>query len=437
MPVTEVSSSDRAAVFAEVERLTESSVLHGSEALCRLLRYLAEQFLDHPGVPVKEYQLAIDVFGRPDGFDPRMDSTVRVQTGRLRSKVSEYYASAGIDDSIILEIPKGSYSLTFHHRPISKPGVVSAPAYPPAYAQAPAAFIAPPVALPATQAVASAASPRKLVALVWILAAISVVSLALLAAEVFNHSRVKSDSLSIEKAETQNLQRFWAPFLLLQDPPWLVFSNAEFVGKPQEGMRYFEPGRDSRAQIFDHYTGVGEVLGVSELSRIFTELHHAIRVKRGRLLSLDDVKNNDLIFLGSPAENLTLREITTTREFVFRTITGGERKGDSEIFNVHPRAGEPRIFQSSSKLPIADDYGLIGLVPGINPSRSILVLAGTTTMGTQAAAEFVSREDSVKLLLDRVAPGGAGVKPFEAVIRVRISGGVPVSSTIVALHVLP
>ena len=41
---------------------------------------------------------ATEVFGRPSTFDPQMDSTIRVQAGRLRSKLAEYYASEGIDD---------------------------------------------------------------------------------------------------------------------------------------------------------------------------------------------------------------------------------------------------------------------------------------------------------------------------------------------------
>jgi hypothetical protein len=358
-----------------------------------------------------------------------MDSTVRVQTGRLRSKVAEYYASAGTADNIILEIPKGSYSLTFHHRAVSKAEF--------AEPLVPAPFVPTAVASAGTPERASAPSSRKLVTVVWVLAVISTVSLGLLAAELVKHAGAKNDvaATAPQEKDTEYLRRFWTPFLQVQDPPWVVFSNAEFVGRPQEGMRYFQAGRDSRAEIYDHYTGVGEVLGVSELSRVFTELHHALRVKRGRLLALDDVKNNDLIFLGSPTENLTLREITTTQDFVFHVIGSGDRKGDTKILNVHPRPGEPREFLTAPKLPIPDDYGLIGLVPGINPSRWILVLAGTTTMGTQAAAEFVSREDSVKMLLDRIP--GSGIKPFEAVIRVRISGGVPVNSTIVALHATP
>jgi len=58
--------------------------LHGSESLCKLLRYLAKHALDHPGTPLKEYQIATEVFGRPADFDPQLDSTIRVQAGRLR-----------------------------------------------------------------------------------------------------------------------------------------------------------------------------------------------------------------------------------------------------------------------------------------------------------------------------------------------------------------
>ena len=420
MPVTEISAADRAAIFAEVERLTESSLLHGSEALCRLLRYLAEQYFAHPGISVKEYELATEVFGRPADFDPRMDSTVRVQTGRLRSKVAEYYGSAGSEDPIVLEIPKGSYSLSFHYRAALKTAALT-PAQP-------VAVIVPVEPLP----LQGRKSPARLG---WIV--LSGATLLIVGVAMFLYFRTvhSNKRLVEEQAATESMRRFWQPFIQAPDRPWVIFSNAEFVGRPQDGIRYFDPSRDSRADILDHYTGVGEVLGVAELSRVFTELHHEIKIKRGRLLALDDVKTNDVIFLGSPAENLTLREIPTTQDFVFRRIESGSRKGDTELVNVHPRPGEPGVFIASASLPITEDFGLIGLTPGINPQRAILVLAGTTTMGTQAAAEFVSRESTLKTLVDEMPSRGASIKPFEAVIRVRISGGVPVDSTIVALHI--
>ena len=97
----------------------------------------------------------------------------------------------------------------------------------------------------------------------------------------------------------------------------MIFSNGAFVGRPETGMRYFDPARDSAKEILEHYTGVGEVLAIHALDHTFGLLHRQIRVKRGSLLSLDDVKSTTRIFVGSPAENLTLREIPSTQDFVF------------------------------------------------------------------------------------------------------------------------
>src|ERR1700716_1985530 len=100
----------------QIEKLINSHSLRGSESLCKLLRYLAEHSLDHPRLALKEYQIATEVLGRPAGFDPQSDSTVRVQAGRLRIKLAEYYAHEGLDDPILVEVPKGSYALTFQLR---------------------------------------------------------------------------------------------------------------------------------------------------------------------------------------------------------------------------------------------------------------------------------------------------------------------------------
>src|SRR5713101_8133876 len=117
MPVAGVPVSDRAQQLAQIEKLLNSHGLHGSESLCKLLRFLANCALEHPGISPKEYQIATEVFGRPRDFDPHLDSMVRVQAGRLRSKLAEYYASEGAEDPILVEMPKGNYALGFHVRP--------------------------------------------------------------------------------------------------------------------------------------------------------------------------------------------------------------------------------------------------------------------------------------------------------------------------------
>jgi hypothetical protein len=229
---------------------------------------------------------------------------------------------------------------------------------------------------------------------------------------------------------------FWNRFLTGSQQPWVIFSNANFVGRPQTNMRYFNPSTDSHEAILDHYTGVGEVLAIHELDRVFGLLNRQLRVKRGALFSLDDVRNNDLIFIGSPAENLTLLEIPGTQEFVFQRVNSGPRMGDVAVINVHPAAGEARAFMASpSSQSVNEDYAIVALKPGLDPAHSMLILAGTTTVGTQAAAEYVCREDSLTGLLQRLGVAKAGeIQPFEALLRVKVTHGVPVIIDLVAVR---
>jgi hypothetical protein len=230
----------------------------------------------------------------------------------------------------------------------------------------------------------------------------------------------------------------WGPFLSGPEEPWVIFSNAAFVGRPETGMRYYKPPQDPSDHLMDHYTGIGEVLAVRDLDHLFGQLKGNVRIKRGSLFTLDDAKNNNLIFVGSPAENLTLREIPSTHEFIFQRLESGPRKGDLAIFNVHPKPDEQTIFlPSPPRPPLTEDYSVIALVHGLNPARYTLILAGTSTLGTQAAAEFVCQPDSVLGLLQQLGVSGASeLKPFEAVIQIEIKHDVPVGTKLVLLRKL-
>src|SRR2546429_1665453 len=63
------------------------TTLFRSESLCKLLRYFADHALNHPGVPLKEYQIATEVFGRPADFDPQSDSRSEEHTSELQSRL--------------------------------------------------------------------------------------------------------------------------------------------------------------------------------------------------------------------------------------------------------------------------------------------------------------------------------------------------------------
>ena len=411
--------------LVEIDKLVNSHTLHGSESLCKLLRYLADHALKHPGTALKEYQIATETFGRPADFDPHLDSLVRVMAGRLRTKLSEYYSSEGAEDPIVVELPKGTYSLTFHD----------------------AATSPKPILHPHHEVEQIAGSPARKTSLLTlglaVLLGVAIVAIAVLLLTrnpnanggVVTGERAPVAARADESAPVA-FRVFWQPFTAGPEEPWVIFSNGTFVGRAETGLRYFDPAKDSRKAIDDHYTGVGEVLAVLNLDHVFGQLHRQIRVKRGSLFSLDDAQNNNLIFVGSPAENLTLLDIPSTHEFVFQRLTIGPRKGDLAVINVHPQAGEEKMFLSTPPgTPLTEDYAIIGLVPGINPARSFLILAGTTTIGTQAAAEYVSRQDSLEQLLLRLSVSENGaIKPFEVVLHVKVVRGVPVARELVALR---
>jgi hypothetical protein len=411
--------SEHELFLGQVDRLVTSHALHGSESLCKLLRYLAKHAIDHPRVPIKEFQIATEVFGRSADFDPQLDSMVRVQAGRLRTKLAEYYNSDGGDDPIVVELPKGTYVLSFHHRnaPSSRP-------------------IAAGLNGLDREVARETSSERRwgteVISLSIFLAAAITVIVWLVATRNSPPANVASASESAPVA----LRIFWNGFASGPAEPWIVFSNAAFVGRPETGMRYRDAKRDADVPILDHYTGVGEVLAVHELDRVFSLLRQPIRVKRGSLFSLDDAKNNNLVFIGSPSENLSLLEIPGTQEFVFQRLTTGPRKGDQAIINVHPQPDEQKEFvATASGLPLIEDYAVVGLVKGMDAGQYVLILAGTTTIGTQAAVEYVCRPSSVEGLLLRLSVSQTGeLKPFEAVIRVKVARGVPVATELAALR---
>ena len=417
MAVTHTFTVGRAQCFQQIEKLTKSHSLHSSESLCKLLRYLAEHSLDHPGIALKEYQIATEVLGRPAGFDPQSDSTVRVQAGRLRVKLAEYYRQEGIDDPILVEIPKGSYALTFAPRPVKSSGPVMA-ATPVEQAERKIPVLS-----------ANRGWPIAVIVLSVLLASSFITSAMLLS------QRTREQSTTAQAVPPQ-LQLFWNRFVTSPQQPWVIFSNGSFVGRPETGMRYFHSDSDQRSFILDHYTGVGEVLAIHQLDHTFELLNRPLRVKRGALFSLDDAKNNDLIFVGSPTENLTLLDIPGTQDFIFQRLDAGPRKGDLAVINVHPQPGEQKFFVGTpANQPTTEDYAIVSLLPGLDPSRAIMILAGATSFGTQAAVEYVCREDDLKSLLQRLNDSRPGdLKSFEAVLHVRIAHGVPVTTDLIALR---
>jgi TolB-like protein len=89
--------------------------------MSRFLKYVVEQALAGASDQVKEYVIGVEVFQRDQAYDPRLDSIVRVEAKRLRTKLDEYYAGPGRNDEVVIRIPRGSYVPLFDQRPSDAP----------------------------------------------------------------------------------------------------------------------------------------------------------------------------------------------------------------------------------------------------------------------------------------------------------------------------
>jgi tetratricopeptide (TPR) repeat protein len=92
-----------------LERVLASSTFARSDRARKLLQYLIDQQLAGQADRLKGFSIAVDVFGKDADYDSSTDAIVRVQAGRLRELLDQYYAGEGANDAIRISIPRGNY----------------------------------------------------------------------------------------------------------------------------------------------------------------------------------------------------------------------------------------------------------------------------------------------------------------------------------------
>jgi hypothetical protein len=386
-----------------MERILASSQFRTSQRLREFLLYISECALNKTPEAATEQQIGMHVFQRPAGYNSSEDSIVRTHARLLRQKLAEYFSTEGAEEPIIVEVPKGHYLPTFRARqstPAPAPFAVALEAAPPAAAQSKWKNWRSPFGL-----------------------ALGIVIMLLAAAGAL----LLLSAWPRATAQRTAVDTFWAPFLT-GEPPVLIYSNARFVGDSKTGLRYAPAGIDPMQQpVVDNYTGIGELASVYELTRLFDSRHANFVLKRSLLVTWDEAKQRNLIFLGSPAENPSLNALPPLSDFTMQA-----NAGSAGFANMHPRPGEQAVY-SRPEHPLTMDYAVIALKPGMQSGKRTLIFCGLTTLGTQAAVEYASRKDTLAELLKNVSSGGE-VHPFEALLAVTLEGGVPLQSKLVAVR---
>jgi hypothetical protein len=398
---------------AQVRKILESRTLHHADALKRLLDYLARQALDHQDVDLKEYTVGLEAFGKPADYNPQLDSSVRVQAGKLRQKLDEYYRTDGAADDLVVSLPKGHFKLEFHARPPAAAGTMTRRA-----------------------------------TLAWRLGPPALMSaVVLIAIGGFLLLYPRAPGAAPSTVWTPEMEELWRPFLssprplmvaigtplfvkiggnFFRDPTVNTWESAAGAEKVREVQRVL--GGDTAGAFL--YTGIGEAEGAFELGRLLLMRNHDITIRASSQLTWEDIDRYNVIFLGSPKYNQQTLDLPIRQDFEISR---------SQIQNLRPAPGEPAAFEerfSADHVHLDEGHALISRLPGLHRTGDILVLAGSSTESTRAAAEFVTRPEYVSALVKQLHRHGDMPPWFQLVIHVRYKSNTPIAIEPVALHAI-
>jgi hypothetical protein len=411
--VTEQAPPAAEARLGQLQRILESRTFRSTEVLKRLLDYLVRKELLGESEELKEYTVGVEAFAKPPDYDPKTDSSVRVQAGKLRQKLDEYYRTEGGDDPLIVELPKGHFRLSFRER-TREAGEAAVPA---------------------------AGISRRLVWLV-----IGGIVLALTAG--YAGWRLGQNRSTLPRFTSAEVRELWRPFL--DDPrPAVVSLGAPLFAKVQgtffrdpvmnswdkaqdsNGVKELEQALGGKAVPQNPYTGVGEASAAFELARLFLSQNKDLNLAVSSGLTWEDIGRNNVIFVGPPKYNLQTRDLPVEMDFAVE---------HSRVVNRHPRPGEPPSYNetwSADRAVLQEGHALISRLPGLHGTGYIMMLASTSTEGTRAAVEYVTRPDYAARLV-RSLRGKDGVLPkyFQVVVRAQFKSQVPIHVEQVTAHVL-
>jgi hypothetical protein len=395
----------------QIQRLLQSRTLRASATQRELLVYLAEKSLAGQAHDLKEYSVGVDALAKPETYDPRQDSSVRMHSARLRQKLGEYYRTEGTEDPIIIDLPKGGFKLTFEARP-SEEAIPSA-----------------------TEA------PNWLMARGGYLIA---AFLVLVSCSYAIYSAIRLNRVEAEaKASTalpSVLAEIWHPLLGSDRPLALCLSAPMFVGLSGSGLvsgPFSGNGSDSsdarqiatlkqmlkvpEATPTYGYTDVSTAIGAFRLGQFFAGRPNKVLVTRSDLVSLPELGMDNVIFLGSPRGNPRLQSIPVNRQFTLDA---------NGVRNLSPGPGQPSFMpdtETGSATGFPESHALITMAPGTNGSGYILYLVGTNESSIMAAVESVTEPALANKVFARLR-GQDGKLPryYQLVLTVKTMEDMPI-----------
>jgi len=412
-----------------IERILATGPFQKSGRLRELLPHMAERAIHGHSHELTEHNIGIAVFGKSPDYSPVEDSSVRVHARQLRLKLHEYFDGEGRGESMIVEIPKGSYAPVFR-------SVKPAPAEP-----VPIIAPVPVVSTPERTRGFPAFIPWTIAALFAI--ACVVLSIRLLNAppkpvpapwplsDVFdgtNHTQiviadVNYGMLRIASQQEGSLEEYLRPDMQRSLTPEHLSAREARI------MNYIASS---------NLTSYADVVVATTLSNMVPGNHGLISVRSARDVRLRDLEDGNYIFVGSPSSNPWVALYQNRLNFKEGEGIVGESM--KYFVNEHPNPGEQKTYQGLEFTGSAgQDFATISLLPTANGRGSVLILQGLQQEGTEAAGLFLANEESRAQLRKALGIHGNPAKPvhFEVLISTRAVAGAPNATSIVAARLLP
>lgn len=405
----------------QVDRILEGEVLQNSEILKRLLKFLAEKTAHGQGDQLKEYAIAVDAMDKPPTYDPRHDSAVRIQVGRLRQKLAEYYRTEGKDDPIIIDLPKGHFKLRWESRQ-------------------------------GTPDVSHLEPKRDNVQLfAWAgIAALIILTIAVAWASFsfFQNRRTEAMSPATEGRWTVDLQQLWQPFLTTDRPMLVAIEDPLFVELQRGSGIYYRdksfdewpgalgsPGVKALRKAFDYpntqpsryYTSFGEVNAAFQIGRLLGARESNIAVVETSELSWEQLAHNNVVFVGVPVFfKEQFKPMSVQPEFVF--VSNGIR-------NEHPKPGEPAVFLdrfTTAPTEAGEVYALVTRSPGPVGSTYFETFVSNRAAGYVGAVRWFTEPSFGHVLVSNMKKAYGGVPSyFQVVLKVEFTDQVPTQTSYV------
>jgi hypothetical protein len=408
-----------------IERILLTDPFKKSTRLPGLLCYLAERSIRGNLSELTEQRIGTILFGKPADYSPVEDSAVRVHVRQLRLRLHEYFDSEGRNETLIIDIPKGSYSLVFHNGLRESASLIEIPA------------------------AAPVAGPKKM--RMWMRQAFPWLAMtaALICALGWYHAHT---------AMQESRQVPWPLNAMVQDDQQttVVLGDAKLMLGISEGKEIslqeflnrdylknlITPGMpENEARLINYIsaaqlTSYANVFVSTTLVKLAGPHCDQLVIRGASDLDPRELEHGNYIFIGSPASNpwVSLFENKLDFEIVQDTIGGR-----SYFRNKKPRPGEQSVFQGLEHAGTeGEDFATISLLPNSRGPGSVLILQGLSHEGTEAAGLLLADPGDRAKLEQAIGVREDPRKPayFEALIRARAVAGAPLTVDIVSTRTI-